>query len=127
MATDLDDNLDFAQLFSTDLNDNVDAAHGVYSPDEHVIIDKYKERYMSAKTPFERKNLAQFEMFPELFKYWMRQGIIKDKRDTQAKSIVRSSSMSHLPTFFFHFYLFRGFYSGYAILGAPIVKSQKQN
>jgi hypothetical protein len=125
MSTDITDDLDYAQLFSIDLNDNIDdETHGVYNKGEHEIIDKYKERYFSAKSPSERKSLAQLEMFPALFDYWKKKGIVTDKKDTKIRAMVGSLSIFE-PIFYIN--LFSDFYNGYGIHGARKIKCLVQN
>jgi hypothetical protein len=90
MSTDITEDIDFQALFSSDLTDNGTSTRK-YSKDDHVIIDAYKDRYMAAKTAYERTKLAQLDMFPALFNHWKENGIIYDKRDLLIKGNVCSS------------------------------------
>ena len=84
MATDYHDmNL----LGPTDINDYEEGTrHRVYSVEE--IINKFKDKYMTATSSTERKNCAQLEMFPKLFNYWKDNGKIYDQEQTKIKSNV---------------------------------------
>lgn len=62
--------------------------HRVYSEEEHKVIDKYREKYMAATSPTERKTIAELEMFPELFNYWRESGLIFNKKETLVKTKV---------------------------------------
>ena len=90
MSTDITDDLDchnFNQLSITDYAEG-GTTHRVYSAKERKVIDKFKEKYMEATSPTQRKNIAQLEMFPALFNYWKAQGKIYDRQATRVKSNV---------------------------------------
>ena len=60
----------------------------VYNEQERAAIDIFKDRYMEATTPANRKTLAQLEIFPSLFNYWKSLGKVYSKRKIQKKSDV---------------------------------------
>jgi len=88
--TDIPQNL----LPFTDITDNPeeDNPNSVYSKGERKVIDKYKDAYMAATSSAERRAIAQLQMFPDLFNYWMAKGKIYDKKETRTKSNVHSLS-----------------------------------
>jgi hypothetical protein len=94
--TEVTDNLNFQNTFSPDLTDNGEDQNRrpVYSKEERAVIDKFKEKYMAATYPFQRKSIAQLEMFPQLFNYWKEEGKIYDKKETRRKSNVCSNLCS---------------------------------
>jgi hypothetical protein len=77
--------------FTSDITDK-GTSHRVYSKEEHQVIDQYKDKYLAANSSTERKNIAQLEMFPDLFNYWKSQGIVYDNEKTRTKANVCSSS-----------------------------------
>jgi hypothetical protein len=91
MTTDISDPTEFADLFAFDYLDNPDEEnpHGAYNKGEHDVIDKYKDRYLSATSASQRRSLAQIQIFPELFNYWKEKGFVYDKREAQIKANVR--------------------------------------
>jgi hypothetical protein len=90
MSTDITADIDFSLLFSSDFNLEEDDTErdSVYSDEEQKVINKHKDKYLSATSPSQRKSIAQLEMFPDLFNYWKAKGIIYDKMDTRIKSNV---------------------------------------
>jgi hypothetical protein len=47
----------------------------LYSTEERAVIDVYKQDYLTAASPEERKQLAQTKILPAIFNYWARKGI----------------------------------------------------
>jgi hypothetical protein len=70
---------------STDITDN---QHRVYNVHERASIDVFKIKYMEATTPAARKSIAQLDVFPALFNYWMSIGNIYSTEEIKMKSNV---------------------------------------
>jgi hypothetical protein len=102
---------------TSDITDNAanGTSHRVYSKEEHLVIDKYKDKYLAANSSTDRKNIVQLEMFPELFNYWKSNGIVYDKETTKMKSIVCVYPYLSFPISTKDFY--RNSFNGYAIHG----------
>jgi hypothetical protein len=60
----------------------------VYSSFERKVIDPYKETYMNATTPGQRKNIAIAKIFPQLFTYWSEMGVVLTKEEEDRRSDV---------------------------------------
>ena len=63
--------------------------HPVYDKEERVILNSFKERYMSM-SPSQKKIFAQNIMFPKLFDWWESKGIQYDFDQALEKSKVSS-------------------------------------
>src|ERR1700678_3547561 len=63
----------------------------VYSKEERLLIDKYREKYQAATSPSQRKMIAKLEIFPELFNYWKGKGKVCNNEETERKTKVGSS------------------------------------
>lgn len=96
MSTDITDNLvdtddlDLPLLFSSRITFNPDEVNPrqVYNKGELEVINKFKDQYMAAPSPGQRKIIAQTQMFPMLFNYWKGKGIIYQNKDLRIKSNV---------------------------------------
>lgn len=62
--------------------------HRVFSEDEHKVLYEYREKYMAATSPTERKAIAKIEMFPALFNHWRERGISFNTKETVIKTKV---------------------------------------
>ena len=99
LATDLSQLNFFNEQFSSE-NSDLDGETNfedqrqplVYTREERTVLDKYKDKYMSATTPTERKTIAQLDIFPDLFNHWKKEGKSYNRKETRRKSLVRGSS-----------------------------------
>jgi hypothetical protein len=61
----------------------------VYNEEERDLINSFKDSYMAARTPTERRMITQTNILPKLFNYWKDRGKKYNKRDTKTKTNVR--------------------------------------
>jgi hypothetical protein len=66
----------------------------VYNEKEREIIDVYKIQYMEAGSPAARKQISQVFIFPAIFDYWIRTGVVIDDIQMQLRSDVSLSMQS---------------------------------
>lgn len=62
----------------------------VYNDDERKVIDPFKDDYMKATTPAERKSIAQNLIFPALFSHWSEIGLDLNPEEENTRSDVSS-------------------------------------
>lgn len=60
----------------------------VYTKEERNIINSFKDKYMAATSPSERRTIAQLEMLPKLFNYWKDRGITYNTKLRKTKTNV---------------------------------------
>ena len=60
----------------------------VYTDQERAVIEPFKEDYYNAKTPKERKILAQLYILPDLFNYWDSLGLDISEEEKKIRSEV---------------------------------------
>ena len=73
----------------------------IYNEQERLVINPFKEGYMSAGTPAQRKNIAK-ELFSKLFSYWSSIGLDLETDESNRRQGVRTKivKVSTLPTFY---------------------------
>ena len=60
----------------------------VYEDDERDVINPFKDDYMKATTPAERKSIAQNLIFPALFSHWSEIGVDLNPEEENRRSEV---------------------------------------
>ena len=92
MTTDISDNhVEFNFVSGLSDDENLQKKNHVYSKEERLLIDKYREKYQAATSPSQRKMIAKLKIFPELFNYWKGKGKVYNNEETERKTKVRSS------------------------------------
>lgn len=75
-------------LMSDSDSDSPGIVHRVYDEHELAAIHTFKDKYLEATTPAERKTIAQIDIFPGLFNYWKSIGKVYKKKETRMRSEV---------------------------------------
>jgi hypothetical protein len=68
--------------------DPIGGRRRVYTQFERDQIDPFKQEYMAATTPAQRKAIAVADIFPKLFTYWSEQGLVFSKEEEHIRTNV---------------------------------------
>jgi hypothetical protein len=60
----------------------------VYNEEERKVIDPYKDAYMKSTSPAQRRTIAQVDIFPKLFTYWSKIGLVLTDEEENSRSAV---------------------------------------
>ena len=130
MTIDIQENFNFDGFFYSDNGHNANSEERrVYTDKEREVIEKFKEKYLAATSASQRRNIAQLEMFPDLFNHWSSQGIVYNKAETRRKSNVGIKSQTYGSNHYLRFnviQLFRNSLDGYEIPGGREMKAQRR-
>ena len=68
MTIDMQENFNFDGFFYSDNGQDANSEERrVYTDKEREVNEKFKEKYLAATSASQRRNIAQLEMFPDLF------------------------------------------------------------
>lgn len=94
MATNISYNYEYNFLTGLSDEENPPKKGRVYSKEDLVVINKYKEKYQAASSANQRKMVAMLEILPALFNHWKAKGKVYTEETKRKKCDVGSSSSS---------------------------------
>ena len=71
-----------------------------YTSAEHAIISRFKDEYLSKRTPEEREQVIKGKVVVDIFKYWLgREGVEPSERETKRRINVSSFPLRSMNVF----------------------------